>query len=164
MEGVLEVCADLPDVAFAPGEVVLREGGRDGRIFVLISGTVAVMKGDVRVTRIRNPGALFGEMSVLLGMPYSATVVAETPVRMRLVQDGEAFLRSTPEVALHAARLLAQRLHDTTTYLADLKAQFEGRTDHFGMVDRIIGTLLNHQTDRNKAAALPTEVKGDSRL
>lgn len=161
MKAVLEVCAHLPEVTYQPGEILIREGSNDGRIFVLLEGTVLVMKGEVRVTRVRSPGALFGEMSILLEMPATATVAAETVVKVRQVEDGAAFLASTPEVALHTARLLAQRLHDTTTYLADVKAQFENKSDHFGMVDRIIGSLLNQQAAKTTAKA---PEKADPRL
>lgn len=161
MKSVLEVCEALPEAIYPPGEILIREGSSEGRIFVLLEGTVLVMKGDVRVTRVRTPGALFGEMSILLEMPASATVVAETEVKVRKVDDGGAFLASTPEVALHTARILAQRLHDTTTYLADVKAQFENKTDHFGMVDRIIGSLLNQQSAKTTAK---TPEKSDPRL
>ncbi len=161
MDAVISEVAHLPDTSVAPGEVLVREGDRRGAIYVLIDGVVGVFKGDVRVARIRTPGALFGEMSTLLDMPYSATVIAETPVTVKVVQDGEGFLASSPVVALHTARILAQRLHDSTTYLADLKAQFGDRSDHLGMVDRIIGALQNQQKDGAKA---PAERKSDPRL
>jgi CRP/FNR family transcriptional regulator, cyclic AMP receptor protein len=155
------VIKEVDHLRFAPGEVMIREGDRRGAIYVLIEGTVAVVKGDIRVARIRTPGALFGEMSTLLDAPYTATVVAESPVTVKMVADGQAFLASSPVVALHTARILAQRLHDSTTYLADMKAQFGDRSDHFGMVDRIIGALQNQQTD---TAAAPAERTSDPRL
>ncbi len=161
MDAVIRECSHLPDSRFEPGEVLICEGEKEGAICVLIDGVVAVMKGDVRVARIRSPGALFGEMSTLLDTPYSATVVAETPVTVKIVPDGNSFLASSPVVALHTARILAQRLHDSTTYLADMKAQFQDKTDHFGMVDRIIGALLNQQ---GEAAKAPAERKNDPRL
>jgi hypothetical protein len=64
-------------------------------------------------------------------------------------------------VALQTARILAQRLHDSTTYLADMKAQFEDRSDHLGMVDRIIGALQNQQSDSSGPI---TGRKADPRL
>ena len=48
-------------------------------------------------------------------------------------------------MALHAARLLAARLQNATTYLADLKLQYEDRRDHFGMVDAILGAMVEQQ-------------------
>ena len=161
MHPVIAECSHLPDTVVEAGTTLIREGGAQGAIHVLVDGGVAVMKGDVRGARIRTPGALFGEMSTLLGTPYSATVVAETSVTVKIVPDGEAFLASSPVVALHTARILAQRLHDSTTYLADMKAQFQDKQDHFGMVDRLSGALLNQQ---GAAQAAPAERKDDPRL
>jgi CRP/FNR family cyclic AMP-dependent transcriptional regulator len=161
MDAVIAEVAHLPDTIFAPGEILIREGDRRGAIYILIDGTVGVFKGAVRVARTRAPGALFGEMSTLLEAPYTATVAAETTVTVKVVTDGEAFLASSPVVALHTARILAQRLHDSTTYLADMKAQFEDRSDHLGMVDKIIGALQNQQSE---SSGTIMERKADPRL
>jgi hypothetical protein len=34
-----------------------------------------------------------------------------------------------------------------TSYLADLKAQFHDRSDHLGMVDEVLASLMHHQDD-----------------
>lgn len=145
---ILHAARDYPEAAFAPGEVLIAEGTRSPPIFVLLSGTVAVYRGDIRVSRTAQAGALFGEMSVLLDVPTTATVLAETAVRAARIEAPAAFFRDHPEAALHAARLLAQRLNDATTYLADLKRQYENDTGHMGMVDRILGSLLSQQLQR----------------
>lgn len=145
MNAVLDECRDLKEVRFEPGEPLIQEGAVADRMFVLIEGEVAVSKGSVPVAVDRKPGSLFGEMSALLETSYSASVIAATPVRAYLVEDPIDFMTRRPGLAIHAARLLAQRLHDATTYLADLKVQFDDRKDHFGMVDQVLGALLNQQ-------------------
>ena len=40
-----------------------------------------------------------------------------------------------------------QRLNAMTSYLADLKAQFHDRSDHLGMVDEVLESLMHHQDD-----------------
>ncbi|MEL7345521.1 MAG: cyclic nucleotide-binding domain-containing protein [Pseudomonadota bacterium] len=160
---ILTHCANHPIRDFAAGDVLLEEGRSGTELYVLIAGKVAVMRGAVEVARIREPGALFGEMSVLLQRPYSASVVAKSAVRAHHVEDAGAFLSSSPAVALHCARLLAQRLQDATTYLADFKAQFSDRSDHFGMVDEILESLINQQWDE-KGGGKTRGGSGDSRL
>lgn len=145
MDAILDICKDLPEASFSDGEVLLREGNRGGKLYILVEGTLVVMKGTVEVARTNKPGALFGEMSALLDKPYSATVSARGPVRAYMAEDAKAFLRSSPDVALHTAWLLAQRLFDATTYLADLKVQFQDQSDHFGMVDKILDSLMHQQ-------------------
>ncbi|MFO1142714.1 MAG: cyclic nucleotide-binding domain-containing protein [Amaricoccus sp.] len=145
MTAILDLCAGLPEVGFAPGEALIDEGGDAGRLFFLVSGEVTVLKGQTEVARIAEPGAVFGEMSALLGMPYSASVRAVGPVRVRLSTDAAGFIAANPEVALHTARMLARRLHAATAYLADVKAQFADQKNHFAMMDRILESLLQQQ-------------------
>ena len=62
-----------------------------------------------------------------------------------MFDDAQSFLKSNPEIAFLLARLLAERLNGATTYLVDLKRQFEGHGNHLGMVGEVLETLLNHQ-------------------
>jgi CRP-like cAMP-binding protein len=161
MDWIVRAAAAHPEVGFNEGEVLIREGEAEPALHVLLEGTVSIYRGTVRVNRTSVPGALFGEMSSLLSIPSSASVIAEGPVRALRIADGGAFLASDPEIALHAARLLAQRLYDATTYLADLKVQFQDEASHLGMVDRILGSLLNQQVE---GASAPGEDRHDPRL
>lgn len=161
MSDVIAICRSFPARTFAPGEVILREGDRTGRLYVLSEGRVSIRKGAAEVARADAPGAMFGEMSVLLGIPHSASVVALDQVTMHLVPDAEDFLATTPQAGLAAARMLAQRLFDATAYLADLKAQYEGAQGQLGMVDRILESLLNQP---RRAMADDVDRVDDTRL
>ncbi|MEJ0059411.1 MAG: cyclic nucleotide-binding domain-containing protein [Terricaulis sp.] len=145
MPSIADLCHELPVATFAPGEVLIGEGKSTGRLYVLIEGSVAVMKGDFQINLVSEPGAIFGDMSVLLGIPHMATVRAVTPCRARVTEDGAAFLQSHKEVTYLLSQMLAQRLQGVTTYLVDIKRQFEDHSGHLGMVDEILETLLNQQ-------------------
>jgi CRP-like cAMP-binding protein len=145
MASIADHCGALPIVDFAAGEDVLAEGGKTGRFYVLIDGTVEILKGGTQINVVSDVGAVFGEMSVLLDMPHIATVRAMGAARAHVVEDGAAFLEQYPEVAAALARLLAQRLHGVTTYLVDLKQQFEDQSNHLGMVDEILEALVHDQ-------------------
>jgi hypothetical protein len=60
-------------------------------------------------------------------------------------EDAESFLKSHPEIAFSLSRLLAERLNAATTYLVDLKRQFEGQGNHLGMVGEVLETLILQQ-------------------
>ena len=51
MTDMLALSASLPEVAFAPGEIVVREGGSGGSLWVLVSGALQVRKGRSSSTR-----------------------------------------------------------------------------------------------------------------
>jgi CRP/FNR family transcriptional regulator, cyclic AMP receptor protein len=145
MQQILALCRDLPERRFEAGEVLLPEGERTGMLHVLIEGQVEVVKGDFPVYQASEPGAMFGEISALLDIPHTATVRSRTPCRTHVVADAATFLKRHPEIAHAVSRLLAQRLHGVTSYLADIKAQFQEHRDHFSMLDEVLETLLHDQ-------------------
>jgi CRP-like cAMP-binding protein len=146
MPDVLALCGGLPQRRFAPGECLLQQGEPSaGILYVLAEGSVEVLKGDVQVTTVSQPGAFFGEIGLFLDMPTSATVRALEPTRCYVAKDGKAFLESSPVLTLAVARLLARRLYHATTYLADLKRQFEGHAASLSMLDEVLDALVHHQ-------------------
>jgi CRP/FNR family cyclic AMP-dependent transcriptional regulator len=127
MVSILDSCAGAKRQDFPPGTILLTEGETSGRLYVLAEGTVEVLRGDKQVALIKGAGSIFGEMSVLLNRPHTATVLTATPVGAFVFDDAESFLKSHPEIAFFLGRLLAERLNAATTYLVDLKRQFEPR-------------------------------------
>ena len=149
MREILRLSAGLPQRDVPAGEIVLRQGDRTGVLFVLIEGAVEVLKDDVQVNTVADPGAIFGEMSVLLDAPHMATVRTLAPSRFHVIEDAPRFLSGDPAVALAVSRLLARRLHAMISYLVDLKHQFEDHDSHLGMVDEVLEALVHHQGDEH---------------
>jgi len=139
MASILEHCSGAAREEIPAGAVLLREGETSGRLYVLAQGTLEVLRGETAVAT--------GEMSVLLKRPHTATVRAVTPVSVYIFDDAESFLKSHSEIAFILARVLAERLNGATTYLVDLKRQFEGSTSHFGMVGEVLESLLHQQSE-----------------
>jgi CRP/FNR family cyclic AMP-dependent transcriptional regulator len=136
---MLSLSAGLPERAFDAGETVVHEGATGG-MWVLVSGALQVRKGTVPVNTITRPGALVGEISVLLGSPYSATVEATERSVLRHAADGHRLLSSDPAIAMLVAVGLAERLNFVTTYLADLKQQY-GDAPGLSMVSQVLQQL-----------------------
>lgn len=147
MQSILDYCSSgkAPRRKVEAGEVLLVEAQSSGRLYVLIDGTIEVVRGDTTIVVTSEPGAVFGEMSALLGRPHSATVRALSAATVYELHDSAAFLRAHPEVAYSVAQLLAQRLNAATTYLVDIKHQFQSYENHFGMVDEVLESLIHHQ-------------------
>lgn len=145
MVNILDHCNDAPIERYERDAVLIDEGGWSGRLFVLMEGEVEVLRGGTKVATISDAGAVFGEMSVLLDLPHTATIRARTPVVVRAPEDATTFLRQHPEIAFYLARLLARRLNAATTYLVDVKRQYEGQGDHLGMVGEVLEALTVQQ-------------------
>lgn len=113
----------------APGALICREGSMESFLGVVVQGRLEIRKLDSEGVEntIANlgPGRSFGEMSVIDAEPRSATLIANEP-GILLVINGEAFKalsENHPRVALkllqRIARTLSQRLRHTSGQLAD---------------------------------------------
>jgi CRP/FNR family transcriptional regulator, cyclic AMP receptor protein len=142
MAAILSKCDQALKRRAAAGEVLLAERQKTGRLYVLASGTVEVLRGDTRVALISDAGAVFGEMSILLNTPHTATVRTVTDCELFAYDDALAFMRSDPEITFEIAALLAQRLNTATTYLADIKQQYAGSGSHLAMVSDVLASLV----------------------
>jgi CRP-like cAMP-binding protein len=86
--------------------------------------------GSERILAILGPGALVGELSMIDGLPRSASVAAIREAKLSFVSRSvfDAVARSEPEIYRHITALLARRLRDvddalTATSFLPLKAR-----------------------------------------
>lgn len=145
MHRLLEHCRDWPLETIAPGTVLLRKGERSRRLYCLLEGALEVFHEDVQISINTEPGAIFGEMSLLLDMPHTASVRAIAPTKVYFIDDAPAFLEAHPQLMLPIATLLARRLRNATNYLVNLKQQFQDQANHLGMVDEVLESISHEQ-------------------
>jgi CRP/FNR family transcriptional regulator, cyclic AMP receptor protein len=148
MREILKYCGDIPLQDVAGGTELLAEGQSTGHVYILAQGRIEVLRDGTQVTVIDEPGSLVGEMSVLLGLPHTATVRALGDAKVHVIEDGNAFFSANPQISWLVARLLANRLNAATTYLADLKAQYADHGSHLEMVGEVLESLI-HQQERD---------------
>ncbi len=140
MDVLLDLARDLPRRELAAGESLLTEGMDPVPLFVLIEGALEVRKHETSIAVLSDPGACVGEMSLLLGLPASADVVAIVPTIVAVVEDAPARLAEDARIAIALARRLATRLQHMTTYLADLQHQYGDHEGGLGMVGTVLGS------------------------
>jgi CRP/FNR family cyclic AMP-dependent transcriptional regulator len=104
---------------YRPGAELVEQGGRTGAIYVLKSGHIEVVRDGVSIVVIDQPGAVFGEISVLLDVPNSATVRAIGPAEVYVIENAAAALAARPEWAMQIAKILARRVVSTTAALVE---------------------------------------------
>jgi CRP/FNR family transcriptional regulator, cyclic AMP receptor protein len=83
-----------------------------------------IVKEDVEIAKVAEPGAVFGELSVLLDQPHTAHVRALETSQF-LVADATTFLAQDPIAALYVATVLARRLDGASQVFIQLKSQLE---------------------------------------
>jgi len=96
------------------GTVITRIGEPGNEFYLILDGMVSVDLSMGKPVSLR-PGEFFGEMSLLDGYPRSATVVADTPVRL-LVIDRENFSvlhREVPDFTQILLVTLSRRVRQT---------------------------------------------------
>jgi CRP-like cAMP-binding protein len=59
----------LPVTTYHAGETIMSDGSKTGRLFILKSGEVAVLKKSSELARVDQRGAVFGELAALLDQP-----------------------------------------------------------------------------------------------
>jgi len=108
--------AELPIETVPPGTVLMRQDEESHDIVILEAGEVLVRvrfpSGHEIALRVGGAGTLLGELGFLLDAKRSATLVAETPCRLRRVsRERLAELeRAAPALAIGFHRLMAQLL------------------------------------------------------
>ena len=100
--------AALPLVTYQAGETVIADGSRTARVLILKKGAVAIIKEDTEIAKVTEPGAVFGELSVLLDQPCKMEVRALETSQFHIA-DAAVLLRQNP-IAVHIAMVLARQL------------------------------------------------------
>ena len=120
------------------GERLVTEGETGDSLFVLARGSVMISKAGTAIgttavaLAILKEGDYFGEMSLLTGTPRSASVVAEGPVEV-FVLDREAFapvLEQDPAIAEVLSKQLAERLAATQARFEDREEELKRRREN----------------------------------
>jgi CRP-like cAMP-binding protein len=114
-----KVAAIAEERAYADGDVIAGEGELGDELHLVISGTVAVVRGDAIDSPFarRTTGDVVGEMSLFTRAQRVASLVAEGDVRTLRIghREFETVIRERPDVALAVMRVLAERLGAETT-------------------------------------------------
>lgn len=150
MEELLALALDRPRRTVSADEALIDDGTAVPALYVLVEGAFRVEKDGVPITTVTEPGACLGEMSLVLGLPATADVVASERSVVAVIDDATAMLQSDPRLSLALARLLAVRLHAMTTYLSDLKQQYADHETGLGMVDVVLGRLMRASGARSE--------------
>jgi CRP-like cAMP-binding protein len=127
---------DLSIVTFQAGETVIADGSKTGRLLILKKGTVAIFKDDTEIARVTEPGAVFGELSILLDQPHTADVCAVESSQF-YVADATKLLAKNPMAVLYVATVLAHRLLGANEALIQLKNQL-----HIGEPQNVVAKTV----------------------
>ena len=110
---LLGVASQFEEAFFPQGARILRQGLTGSGFFVILDGEADVVAdGTKRATLAR--GDFFGEVSVLLGEPPIADIVATRPLRCIVISGPglEPFLVDHPMVMFRMLQAMSRRLRN----------------------------------------------------
>lgn len=108
---------------FEQGDTIVTEGDRDSRLFVILSGSVNVVKSrgerSERLLGSLGPGDYFGEMALIDELERSATVIANEPTTVLSLDrlDLRKEIELAPDLAIDLLTLLSRRVRLMQTSL-----------------------------------------------
>jgi len=159
-EELRQLASVLREQHFKKHTTIVHVDDPGSALYILKSGLVKItiedQQGDEMILRMLYPTDFFGEMSLLDGMPRSATVTAQEPSEV-LTMSREHFLsiaEKTPKILLKMTAVLSKRLRRTNELIHSL-AFF----DVYGKVARV---LLNLAAERGRVTDQGTVI--DMRL
>jgi CRP/FNR family transcriptional regulator, cyclic AMP receptor protein len=127
--------AALPVASYGAGETVFTAGTKTGRLLILKSGAVSIMKGEIEFAQVNEPGSVFGELSALLDAPHSADVRTLEASEFH-VADARTLLQD-PVALLYVTVVLARRIDAANHGLLQLKIMLDAGEPQ-GLIDKTL--------------------------
>ncbi len=151
--GLQRICEAAREVGYAQGEVLFREGDPGDSLFLIVEGEVRILKGEVQVAELSEPGQCVGEMALITDEPRSATVEAIAPTIL-LEITRQAFylaLETDRSIAQGVFRALNRKLQDNLQEMVKSARREIAREESMRMAADIQRSLLPSGEIRNAA-------------
>ena len=111
-------------ITYQAGETVIEEGDEGSWAYVILSGKARVIKntgsGEITLALMDN-GQVFGEMALIEDRPRSASVRAETSLKLRVInrEQFNDLLRQNPSRLIPILKSFFERLRQSSDMLAE---------------------------------------------
>jgi len=120
---LIELAAVVQEESHPADVQVVREGEYDACMYLIVDGTVRIVKGATVLTEL-GPRHFFGEMALFEGGVRSATVV--TNGRTKLLRLGRqellGLMEDIPGIAINVCQALSQRVRYLSARLVEANA------------------------------------------
>jgi di/tricarboxylate transporter/CRP-like cAMP-binding protein len=139
----------LEDRWLEPGSVVFEAGTEADALYILREGTAERRVAGSPIDLVEPP-AIFGELALITNAPRSATVVAETPIRLWVLPRSRfvPLLRAEPELMLHLSGAVGMDLARTRRILGELQSELDA------WIDERLEELTDDERELVEAGAL----------
>ena len=115
---------------FKSSSTICKVGDPGDKMYIVLSGKVAVTAANGEVLAHIGAGNYFGEMSLLTGEPRSATVNAAEDTETFVLEkdDFDVILEKYPSISIAMSKIMSQRLRETNTVVSEKAKQMKSAT------------------------------------
>ncbi|EQC51968.1 cyclic nucleotide-binding domain-containing protein [Bacteriovorax sp. DB6_IX] len=123
---IMTICEKCSVKTLGPDDYIFRKGDSGNEIYLILSGSAMVCKGDIEIAKLRK-GDLFGEMVLLKENVRHADVKSDNYTDILVMNYNDIFglYQTNPKIfsllILNLSRLLATRLKGAGAYIEELK-------------------------------------------
>jgi CRP-like cAMP-binding protein len=106
-----EIALITDEIDFKPGKTLITQGEPGRQFYVIIEGEVGVVRDGETQPR-RGGSEFFGEISLVSGVPATATVTTTTPTRALVIsqRNFKTLLERSPNIQMRILRAFSARL------------------------------------------------------
>jgi CRP/FNR family transcriptional regulator, cyclic AMP receptor protein len=131
--------ASLPVTVFEEGQTVLAAGSTTGQLYILRQGSVEIIRDGQQIATVSEPGAVFGELAIILDKPHTADVRALERSEFH-VAKASSLLGENVAALLYVSALLARRLDAANEVIVDVKKEL-GAGKQPGVISKALDKL-----------------------
>jgi serine/threonine protein phosphatase PrpC/CRP-like cAMP-binding protein len=146
--------------SYSDSEAIITEGERGESLYIVLSGTVRVLRGETEVKTLTE-GENFGEMALIRNQPRSASVLSKGDSEMLVMRRPEFFeiLRNQPRIAVKLlwqfTGVLADRLAETTRDLGAARIELAEELEPEDITEELFMVELDDDDDDRLTNKLP---------
>jgi len=114
--------------SFDRNQLIIKEGDKSFSMFIVLTGLARVVKNygsyEQVAVAVLNPGEFFGEMSLFLSKPRTASVIAiEDTIVLEIDQSNvHQLIEENPELLFSIVKKLCLRIEDLNERVRTIKA------------------------------------------
>ncbi len=158
LDEIHRLAASMRLLTYPVGTLLFIEGDAGDRLFVILEGSIAIIKSlgtpDERLVNVRGQGEFIGEMSLLTG-DGRRTASARTAAPTRLLEltrdDFEALMASRPALAHQMLRVQSRRLRDAHDHtIRDLHEKNERLARAYAELQQAQAQIIAQETLRRE--------------
>jgi CRP-like cAMP-binding protein len=116
--------------AFEKGELIIKEGDRDHRLFIVVTGRVEAVKRhgqrDEKTLGAFGPQGYFGEMALIDDLARSASVIAVERTQVLCLEqlDLREVMAHYPRMAIELLQMMSRRLRAAEKFIVNTLGSF----------------------------------------